>query len=197
MVTDSASTKLLGDIEYVEEQFKRTFHDGIPLLLNDRGAFLSFICMVSGLDALAGYRFPDIGGNGIRFRRFVNEYFPKQYHDVLDDLWSFRNSMVHAFSPGPFALCHHQSHLHWAGMQHAGGVMKTINAEDFYATFVQASSAYFGDVRSSQELQAAFRRRLANASGGGPMVVVANVSAEASERCPEETTDVREDKDNG
>jgi hypothetical protein len=104
---------LTDEIQNVHHHFSGIFIGGIPRLLNDDGAYLSFICTFAGIEALAGYRYPNEGQNGERFRCFINEYFEPQYGLLADKLWELRNSMVHSFSPKHFALCHHQSDQHF------------------------------------------------------------------------------------
>jgi DNA-binding transcriptional regulator YiaG len=159
-------------VEHVYVQFSRTFLGGVPLLLNDGGAFLSFICILSGTEGLAGFRFPEIDRNGERFTRFIRAYYPIEYRPLADDLWRFRNSLVHAFSPGPFAMCHHQANVHLAEVQHGGNRLKRLNAENFYAALVHASSVYFTEVRSSAELQQRLWQRLSSEKGGAPTIIV-------------------------
>jgi hypothetical protein len=170
MQSDLSSS--LEDIEGVYRQFSLTFLGGVPLLLNDGGAFLSFICVLSGTESLAGFRYPDVKANGSRFKAFVTAYFPPEYRPLADNLWRLRNCLVHAFSPGPFLLCHHQSDRHFVDAPHGGNVLKTLNAENFYAALVHASAGYFAEVRVSADLQQNFRKRLADENGGAPMIVV-------------------------
>ncbi len=98
-------------IAFVRREFGRIYLGGIPSLLNSDGAFLSFICVLTAIEALAGFRHPRLK-NGPRFRRFVEEYFPQELKSLSPKLWSFRNSMIHGFQPGPFAITHHNSQLH-------------------------------------------------------------------------------------
>jgi hypothetical protein len=87
------------------------------------------------------------------------------YPDMADDLWKFRNGIVHAFNPGPFALRHQHSHHHL--QQGAEG--RILNAEDFYAAFVFAFRKYVAALEASSDLQG--RLSLAILKEGG----VANI----------------------
>ena len=62
---------------------------------------------------------------------------------------------MHGFSPGPYQLTHHNSHLH---LTQNGGVT-ILNAEDFYAALVSVSKRYFDDVGNDTALQRAFEER--------------------------------------
>jgi hypothetical protein len=149
----------------VAANFGRIYLGGIPSLLNNDGAFLSFICALTAIEALGGFLSPKLK-NGPRFKTFVQRYFPDPYPAQADVLWRFRNAVVHGFSPGPYKLTHHNSHLH---LTQDGGVT-VLNAEDFYATLVSAAKRYFDDVDKGTALQAAFVER-ANDPDTGLLVV--------------------------
>jgi hypothetical protein len=152
-------------IKLVAANFGRIYLGGIPSLLNDSGAFLSFICTLTATEALGGFLSPTLG-NGLRFRTFVQRYFPAPYPAQADALWKLRNATVHGFSAGPYKLTHHNSHLH---LTQDGGTM-VLNAEDFYATLVSASKQYFDDLSTDAALQAAFLERV-NDPDTGVLVV--------------------------
>ena len=152
-------------INNVEANFGRIYLGGIPSLLNDDGAFLSFICTLTATEALGGFLNPTLG-NGPRFKEFVKHYFPNPYHNQTDALWKLRNAIVHGFSPGPYKLIHHNTQLH---LTQDGG-LTILNAEDFYAALVFASKRYFDDVGNDVDLQAAFVERV-NHPGTGVLTV--------------------------
>jgi hypothetical protein len=141
-------------IKRVAANFGRIYLGGIPCLLNDDGAFLSFICSLTATEALGGFLSPTLP-NGPRFRTFVQRYFPDPYPAQADALWKLRNADVHGFSPGPYKLTHHNSYFHLT--QDEG--LTVLNAEDFYATLVSASKRYFDDLGKDAALQAAFLER--------------------------------------
>ena len=148
--------------------FDSIYIAGIPRLLNDDGAFLSFITVVTGTEALAGLCAPS-KQNGERFREFVARYYPAEYLPFVEKLWELRNSVVHCFHPGPFALTHHAS---WAHLKPQGDAI-VLNAEDFYAALLMASKQYFAALEASPELQASFLKRVASSSGGAMQVLSA------------------------
>jgi hypothetical protein len=139
---------------HVAAHFGRIYLGGIPSLLNDDGAFLSFICTLTATEALAGFLSPTLP-NGPRFKAFVRRYFPEPYPAQAEQLWKFRNTIVHGFSTGPYKLTHHNSHVH---LTQDGG-LTVLNAEDFYATLVLASQRYFNDLAKDSALQEQFVRR--------------------------------------
>ena len=141
-------------VKHVAANFSRIYLGGIPSLLNDDGAFLSFICTLTATEALGGFLSPKLG-NGPRFKTFVQRYFPDPYPAQADALWILRNAAVHGFSPGPYKLTHHNSHLHLT--QDEG--VTILNAEDFYAALVFAAKGYFDDVDKDASLQAALVER--------------------------------------
>jgi hypothetical protein len=154
---------LADEVDNAHRRFSEIFVGGIPGLLNGDGAYLSFICVFAGTEALAGYRYANVTGNGERFRAFLAEYFEPRYAPLAQQLWELRNSMVHGFSPKHFALCHHQSHLHFTDQP---PYVKVLNAEDVYAEFVRAAEKYFHQLRSDSAIQALFEQRLADPDGG-------------------------------
>ena len=152
-------------INHVQANFARIYLGGIPSILNDDGAFLSFICSLTATEALGGFVSPKLG-NGPRFKEFVCRYFGKPYPTQADQLWKLRNAAVHGFSAGPYKLTHHNSHLHLT----TDGGLTVLNAEDFFATLVVAAGRYFNEVRTDSALQAALLER-ANDPETGVLVV--------------------------
>lgn len=153
-------------IDSISSWFNRIYLGGIPQLIRDETAFLSFVCMLAGIEALAGYHNPNASGpgaNGERFRSFVGAYFPEAYHLHASNLWEFRNGMIHGFSPRRFALTHHSSGLH---LRQAPDGAFILNAENFYAAFLHAAQMYFAEMSSSPQLQANFSRRIESPAGG-------------------------------
>jgi hypothetical protein len=154
---------LSDDITNAHARFAEIFIGGIPRLLNRDGAYLSFICVFAGTEALAGYRYPNVTGNGDRFRSFLADYFEPRYSPVAQELWDLRNSMVHGFSPRHFALCHHQSQFHFTDRP---PFLKVLNAENVYAAFVVAAEKYFQQLKTDAVVQASFEQRLTSQNGG-------------------------------
>lgn len=145
-------------------------------MMKNETSFLSFICTLTAVEALAGYRYPDskdLCSPGKRFCRFISDYFPADYHCLADDLWNFRNGMVHGFCPRRFALMEHKSHMH---LRRTPEGITVLNAEDFYAALLGASQRYFSDLEVSTELQDSFIARLESEQGGnigvGPIEVI-------------------------
>jgi hypothetical protein len=136
-------------------------------MLTDDSAYLSFICMLSGIEALAGFRFVEQPESGKRFNEFVAKYLPAEYHPYAANgtLWRFRCRLVHSFSPAGFTLTHHHSENHLR--IDAGTGNPVLNAEDFYAALLVASQAYFRELRQSAELQRLFTIRLDDKHKGG------------------------------
>jgi hypothetical protein len=93
---------LADEISNFAEYFRAIYFRGIPRLLNDDGAYLSFGCSFSGTEALAGYRYPRENANGVKFKDFLVEYFDSPYRPLAAQFWDLRNSVVHGFSPKHF-----------------------------------------------------------------------------------------------
>lgn len=155
------------DLSEVAAEFRRHFDQYylgvIPRLLNEEGLFLSFLSMLAAVESLAGTYMPD-HGTGERFRTFVVTFFPKSYAPHVEQLWKFRNRMIHSFNPAPFTILCHNSRMH---LLEAGDV-RMLNAEDFYADVVTASRAYFEALYSDLELQKRFGKRVTSDDGGRP-----------------------------
>ena len=160
-MTHSAKSKHQ-DIDEFRFHFDAMYVGGIPRLLNDDGAFLAFLAVLTAIDALSGAFAPG-EGTGQRFRGFIARFFTEPLATRADDLWTFRNLMVHAFNPGPFALVCHQSRVHLT-VQHG---LTVLNAEDFYAALIDGSHRYFHALASDERLQTLFAERLADSAGGG------------------------------
>lgn len=146
--------------------FSSIYLGGIPPIITNDSAFLAFICCVTAVEALSGYRYGDENLNR-RFVRFVNAYFPTEYHRHADDLYTLRKKLVHAFSTGPFRLMHHRSDLHLKTALQGGTV---LNAEDLYAALLIAAQKYFSELDARIELQETLVRRL-DSEGGGSITV--------------------------
>lgn len=141
-------------IKMVYANFSRIYLGGIPSLLNDGGAYLSFICTLTAAEAMGGFLKPK-GGNGPRFKSFVRDYFPSPLNSQGDLLWKLRNAAVHGFSTGPYKLTHHNSQLHLT----IDGGLTMLNAEDFYAALVTAAKKYFDVLQGNAGLRTAFEER--------------------------------------
>jgi hypothetical protein len=148
-------------IKLVKDNFNRAYLKGVRAMLNDEGAYLSFICVLTAIEALGGFLCPG-SGNGPRFREFVRRYFPDPYPAQRNSLWSFRNAMVHGFSPGPYKLTHYHHELH---LERDGGYT-ILNAEDFYDALASASKQYFSKLENDTALQAAFEERASDPKAG-------------------------------
>jgi hypothetical protein len=156
--------KVNPQVENVLYWFSRIYLGGIPATITDDSAFLSFICALTATEALAGYRYGDLDRPGARFKAFVTAYFPDPYVPHAEELWNLRNSIVHAFSTGRFALTHHHSERHFQTTKDGSVV---LNAEDLYGAMLSAAQRLFSNVRTSPELQTRLLERLQSPRGGG------------------------------
>ena len=141
--------------------------DGIPLLVHEKSAFLSFILVITAIEALSGYRY-EKGNLEHRFKSFIEEYFPEEYKMHSDNLWEFRKKMVHAFSPSSFALIHNHPHFHFSKTPDGRTI---LNAEDFYKALKYAAEIYFKDLSNNNSIQAAMIKRLDDEYNGGSIGV--------------------------
>jgi len=82
---------MTSQIEETIKWFRQIYLVGIPFLLKQNDtAFLSFVCDVAAIDALAGYRYdhPKVGD---RFKNFITSYFPPTYASHAANLYLFRS----------------------------------------------------------------------------------------------------------
>lgn len=146
--------------------FRRIYLDGVPVLLRaNETAYLSFLCVVAAMDALAGYRYS--GGVGDRFRNFVTSYFPQEYGPHAANLWLFRCRMLHNFSPAHFSLVHASPTLHLK----PSSIDTYLSDESFFAHMQAAAERYFAELRGSAALQGDMLRRLQDPNSGGAIDV--------------------------
>ncbi|MBK8534378.1 MAG: hypothetical protein IPL59_04170 [Candidatus Competibacteraceae bacterium] len=153
------------EMSLIAAEFRRHFDQYylgvIPRLLNDEGTVLAFVSLLTAVECLAGAYRPN-QGSGERFRSFIRTYFPDPYKPFAEQLWQFRNRMVHSFNPSPFAIVCHQSRMHLV----KAGQIPVLNAEDFYADVVVAARRYFTALYSDLELQKRFEKRINDNDGG-------------------------------
>ena len=151
-------------IESTLRGFKQIILQGVPILLRqNETAFLSFMCSVAAIDALAGYRYTT-NNVGERFSSFVKEYFRPVYAPHTDNLYLLRCRLLHNFSPAYFTLVHMSSHLHLS----ISVIGDTVLSDDaFFEDLQIASSKFFGEVSSDTLRQNVMNARLANLEKGG------------------------------
>lgn len=160
-------------VERTIELFSAIYLGGIPATITHDSAFLSFIAVLSAIEALAGFRHAfeaDRPKSGDRFERFLRTYFPPEYQPYVGKMWKFRCRLVHSFSPAGFSLTHHHSENH---MRVGDNGNPVLNAEDFYAALVSAAQKYFAELRSDAGLRSLMIARMEDKEGGpinvGPM----------------------------
>lgn len=137
---------------------------GVPVLLKkNETAFLSFMCSVAAIDALAGYRYTT-GGVGKRFKDFVIEYFPTTYSPHAENLYKLRCRLLHNFSPAYFTLAHAAPAEHLKQSQ----IGDTILSDDvFFADLKEAAHKFFDEVQKDTSRQTVMNARLLNVEEGG------------------------------
>ena len=158
---------LFDEIDSYRHHFDNNYVGGIPKLFNETGIFLSFVTVLSAIEALAGLMAPN-KPTGERFISFIETYFPANYHSHASGLWKFRNTMIHSFSPGYYYLTCHTSRMHLKEVAE-GSIL--LNAEDFYGALLLSSNNYFEALLLDANLQANFSKRVADNDGGAPRTV--------------------------
>ena len=144
--------------------FNEIILGGIPFLLKqNETAFLSFMCSVAAIDALAAYRYAT-DKVGERFVAFIKEYFPAGYAPHADNLYQLRCRLLHNFSPAYFTLDHASPKKHLQ----ASNIRDTILSDDaFFADLREAAQKFFNEVQNDAGRQTAMDARLLNVNKGG------------------------------
>ncbi len=154
------------EIENYRHHFDNIFVGGVPKLFTEDASFLSFVTILTAIEALAGLMEPKMG-TGERFKLFIERYYSKSYKPHIDGLWKFRNTMIHSFSPGEFLISCHTSRLHLKPVNEA----MFLNAENFFSDMLNASNMYFDSLNSDENLQANFKKRIRELDGGAPLTL--------------------------
>ena len=146
----------------------RGFNDiilrGVPLLLKqNETAFLSFMCSVAAIDALAGYRYTT-DNVGERFQNFIKEYFPASYEPHVEKLYVLRCRLLHNFSPAHFTLSHAKPSAHLQ----KSSIDDTVLSDDaFFADLQNAAAKFFAEVQTDAGRQDTMNARLLSIDKGG------------------------------
>lgn len=144
--------------------FRDIMLGGIPVLLQqNETAFLSFMCSVAAVDALAAYRYPT-DKVGVRFVDFVKSYFPPAYSPHADSLYKLRCRLLHNFSPAYFTLTHADASNHLQ-LSKIGDTLLSDDA--FFGDLRAAAEKFFAEVEADPNRQQDMRSRLLRVNAGG------------------------------
>jgi len=146
----------------------RGFNDiilgGVPILLKqNETAFLSFMCSVAAIDALAGYRYAT-DKVGDRFVDFIKDYFPARYASHAENLYKLRCRLLHNFSPACFTLVHALPAAH---LQQSQIGDTNLSDDEFFADLKAAAMEFFDEVKKDVNRQDTMNARLLNLDKGG------------------------------
>ena len=157
---------MTAQIESAIKGFNEIILRGVPILLEqNETAFLSFMCSVAAIDALAAYRYPT-DNVGARFQNFITGYFPAAYASHAQKLYLFRCRLLHNFSPAYFTLTHGNPTAHLA----TSAIGDTVLSDDiFFADLKNAAKRFFDEVRGDISRQNVMNARLSNLESGGPI----------------------------
>jgi hypothetical protein len=152
------------EIQAAIRGFKEIFLGGIPILLQrNETAFLSFMCSVAAIDALAAWRYQG-DEVGVRFVDFIKGYFPFPYSAHAGNLYKLRCRLLHNFSPSFFTLAHANRAQHLQPSK-IGDVVLSDDA--FFEDLRVVSEAFFSEVGRDVTRQADMHARLVNINRGG------------------------------
>ena len=151
-------------IQAAVQGFNKIILGGVPILLRQHEtAFLSFMCCVAAIDALAGYRYTT-DNVGDRFKDFIKEYFPAAYASHAEKLYLLRCRVLHNFSPAYFTLTHARPADHLRKSQIDDTV---LSDEVFFEDLATAPQKFFDEVQSDIGRQDVMNARLLNLDKGG------------------------------
>lgn len=160
----SPTMAITTQLEAAIQGFDEIILGGVPILLRqNETAFLSFMCSVAAIDALAGYRYTT-NNVGERFQDFIKEYFPAAYVTHAERLYLLRCRLLHNFSPAYFTLAHAASTAHLTTSQIGDPI---LSDDSFFFGLSAAAKKFFDEVRSDSERQDAMNARLSNLEKGG------------------------------
>ncbi len=146
------------------QAFRRIILEGVPLLLQqNETAFLSFMCSLAAIDALAAYRYTT-ASVGNRFRDFITEYFPAAYAPHAENLYRLRCRVLHNFSPAYFTLTHGNPGAHLQPSPIGDTMLSDVV---FFQDLANAATNFFHEVEVNDDRQDAMNARLLNIDQGG------------------------------
>jgi hypothetical protein len=154
---DASLAKTIKD---VEEQYRRVFLSQLEKLLNNDGAYLSFVGGMAAIDALACFyggaeRKGSYFRNEEMFRKFVADFFPPPYGQGLN-LWDLRNSLLHRFVVHKdFILNFDDPTIH---TKRHGANIVGLEAKKFWTDLTAAADGYFTRLRAEPDLQSNFQK---------------------------------------
>jgi hypothetical protein len=155
-------------LDAAEQGFRQIYLSGVPhLLQRNETAFLAFLCIVAGIDTLAGYRYADKPDEE-RFAAFIVEYFPSEYQSHARKLYLFRCRMLHNSSPAYFTVTHASPSAH---LQPSPIGDTTLDDGSFFAHFEIAAQKFFAELGASADRQQVMLNRLNNLARGGSLWV--------------------------
>jgi hypothetical protein len=154
------------EIQAAEKAFRDIMLGGIPFLLRqNETAFLSVICSLTAIDALAGYRYPS-GEVGERYKWFIENYFRAAYKPHAGRIYTLRCRMLHNFSPAHFSIAHSSAAQHLQPSVLGSGDC-IISDDVFFTDLKDAASKFFAEVHTDVQRQNDMNARLANIAKGG------------------------------
>ena len=156
------------EIEAAIRGFTEIILGGIPVLLRqNETAFLSFMCTVAAMDALAAYRYTT-DKVGDRFVAFIKDYFPASYAPHAENLYKLRCRLLHNFSPTHFSLAHGSTAQH---LQPSPIGDTVLSDEAFFADLKGAAEKFFAEVSTNLARQRDINARLLNVNKGAPFTM--------------------------
>ena len=160
----SAIKTMTEQIQAAMRGFNEIILGGVPIWLKQNAtAFLSFMCSVAAIDALAGYRYRTDNG-GERFKDFIREYFPCEYAPHADSLYLLRCRILHNFSLAYFTLAHATPSAHLV----KSSIEDTVLSDDvFFSDLAKAAAKFFDEEQTDPSRQDVMNERLLKVNKGG------------------------------
>lgn len=152
------------EINSAIKSFKEIILGGVPILLKqNETAFLSFMCTLAAIDAVAAYRYTT-DKVGDRYMDFIIDYYPASYKLHAANLYKLRCRMLHNFSPAYFSLTHGSPDKH---LQKSEIGDTNISDKVFFSDMKTAALKYFNEVEQNADRQNNMNARLSNLDKGG------------------------------
>lgn len=152
------------EIQAAIRGFRDIILGGVPILLRqNETAFLSIMCTLTAIDALAGYCYTT-NKVGKRYKAFIRKYFPASYLPHIENLFKLRCRILHNFSPAYFSLVHASPAMH---LQPSNIGDTYISDDVFFNDMNTAALQFFKEVEQDVNRQNNMNARLLQVDNGG------------------------------
>lgn len=147
----------MDDVKWFKDIFRPHFDkwvmEPIDRLVISQDALIGFIFMSCAIDYLASFLWGSSrsGQIGTSYKKFIDDYFPKDRYDAQGLYDSLRCGLVHMFTikDKKYSLTHNHPELH---LKTDSTGKTTLNAGNFRDDLVAAKNKYFDEVEKRADL---------------------------------------------